>query len=95
MAASTQASRSHRANAIGRFATSVQDACDARWAEYYSSALAILLFNMAAFTFSRGYKLASGWDGWTVGEWLVTYSNGFVRRGIGVPSGLGIWLGGL
>src|SRR5207248_8769296 len=46
------------------------------------SALAILRFNMAAFTFSRGYKLASGWDGWTVGEWLVTYSNGFVRRGL-------------
>jgi hypothetical protein len=63
-------------------ARAIQDTCDAAWAQYYHRVLLLLLSALVVFTGIRGYKLTMDWDQWTVGEWLISYSGGFVRRGL-------------
>ncbi len=58
---------------------------------------------MLLYTAVHGRELADTWDGWTIGDWLITYAGGFVRRGlsgelvlatsraIGVPANITAW----
>jgi len=54
------------------------------WAwRLYRPLVGAVLAAMTAFTAWHGEKLASEWDPWTIGDWLITYAGGFVRRGLG------------
>lgn len=45
---------------------------------YFLSAVVLAVYN--------GLRLAQTRSGWEIGEWMINYSGGFVRRGlIGVP----------
>lgn len=65
-----------------RLIRDIQDTCDAWLDSYYQSLVFLLLGGMVIFTAWRGYLLTSDWEQWAVGEWMVSYSAGFVRRGL-------------
>ena len=69
---------------------------DSRFREYYWP-LIVLLCIFAFVNFSRvDYVLSQSWNGWAIGDWLLNYEGGFIRRGllgtflISIGSGLGI-----
>ncbi len=71
---------------------------DSRFREYYWP-LIVLLCIFAFVNFSRvDYVLSQSWNGWAIGDWLLNYEGGFIRRGllgtflISIGSGLGISL---
>jgi hypothetical protein len=68
--------------AMKNVAAAVQETCDSLLGGHYRRLLTMLLVATTAVTAVRGYALASDWEQWTVGEWLVSYGGGFVRRGL-------------
>ena len=67
---------------MSAFAVRIQETCDAYIGAYYRSTVDVLILAAAAFTAVHGYALTHDWEQWTVGEWLINYSGGFVRRGL-------------
>ncbi len=61
----------------------VQDEWDWWAARAYFPLLGVLVAAMVLFNGWQGLELAQAWDPWTIGDWLVTYASGFVRRGLG------------
>ena len=74
--------RAPRFGGLEPFLRDIQDTCDVWLAEYYHRAIFLLLGGVSLFTAARGYQLASDWEQWSVGEWLISYTAGFVRRGL-------------
>ncbi|MBZ1350149.1 hypothetical protein KZZ10_05780 [Alcaligenaceae bacterium LF4-65] len=55
---------------------------DSQCRAYYRP-LIILLCIFAFINFSRvGYTLSQNWNGWTIGDWILNYQGGFIRRGL-------------
>jgi hypothetical protein len=63
-------------------AAAIQQTCDAYFSGEYRRLLRLLFAGTVLFTVVRGYQLARDWEQWVVGEWLISYSKGFVRRGL-------------
>ncbi len=67
---------------MNQFARAIQRSCDSYLRPiYYPLILATLLLS-TAFTGWQGYRLAVDWEECMIGEWLVNYAAGFVRRGL-------------
>lgn len=60
----------------------IQQTCDAYLAGEYRRVLRLLFAGTTAFTVVRGYQFARDWEQWVVGEWLISYTGGFARRGL-------------
>lgn len=60
----------------------VQDDWDWWASRAYFPLIGGILALMLLFTGWQGRELADTWDGWTIGDWLITYAGGFVRRGL-------------
>ncbi len=60
----------------------VQDEWDWWASRIYVLIVAAVLALMVLYTGWHGRELAANWDPWTIADWLVTYSGGFVRRGL-------------
>ena len=59
----------------------VGEKIDARLRGCYRSLLIILcIFSMINFI-RVDYVLAQNWNGWAIGDWLLNYEHGFIRRG--------------
>jgi hypothetical protein len=55
---------------------------DSKFRAYYGP-LIILLCIFAFINFSRvAYTLSQNWNGWTIGDWILNYQGGFIRRGL-------------
>ena len=62
------------------FLQTIQNQMDRKFQQYYLT-LIIALLILTTWTFV--YRtISAGWDGWIVGDWLINYAAGFVRRGI-------------
>lgn len=68
----------------------VQDEWDWWASRAYPLALGAVLAVTLAFTGWHGLGLAETWDAWSIADWLVTYTPGFVRRGLGGELMLGV-----
>jgi hypothetical protein len=71
------------ANSLMAAPLAVQNEWDWWASRAYFPILCMLLAFVTFFTAWHGRTLALEWDGWTIGDWLITYSGGFVRRGLG------------
>ena len=60
----------------------IQQTCDAYLAGEYRRVLWLLFGGTIFFTVVRAYHLARDWEQWVIGEWLISYSGGLVRRGV-------------
>ena len=58
------------------------DICDRVFLKFYKPLLLIgILLAFTCYT-SFSLKNAAAWDGWVIGDWLINFSGGFVRRGL-------------
>ena len=55
---------------------------DSKLRNYYFSVIAALALFVAIHFLRVSYQLADVWNGWTIGDWLINYDKGFVRRGL-------------
>ena len=65
-----------------RAASAIQYACDFYLARAYYGVVCFVLAVVVMFTGQYGRRLSADWEQWTIGEWLINYASGFVRRGL-------------
>ena len=61
---------------------STAKACDYIFQKFYKPIMyASILLAIGSYIYFS-YKNAAAWDGWVIGDWLINFSGGFVRRGL-------------
>jgi hypothetical protein len=63
-------------------ASEIQRTWDFYLGDLYYRLLYLMLLVLVLFTGRAAYQLSLEWDQWMVGEWLISYASGFVRRGL-------------
>jgi hypothetical protein len=69
-------------NTTGKGLTRAFTHIDSRLQNYYFAVVATLALFVAIHFLRVGYYLAGVWNGWIIGDWLLNYENGFIRRGL-------------